>query len=90
MDMPKNHFKQRLRQRQWQVGLFVGLASGYSMEIIAGAGFDWLVIDAGDSPDNRASVLPRLFQLQPDLVAAQEPWRPWRIVARPERLALPG
>jgi 4-hydroxy-2-oxoheptanedioate aldolase len=40
MDMPKNQFKQRLRQGQWQVGLFLGLASGYSMEIIAGAGFN--------------------------------------------------
>jgi len=34
MDMPKNQFKQRLRQGQ--VGLFVGLASGYTMETLAG------------------------------------------------------
>ena len=60
MDMPKNLFKQKLRQGQWQVGLFVGLASGYSMEILAGAGFDWLVIDAEHSPNNPASVLAQL------------------------------
>lgn len=60
MDMPKNLFKQKLRQGQWQVGLFVGLASSYSMEILAGAGFDWLVIDAEHSPNNPASVLAQL------------------------------
>ena len=60
MDMPKNLFKQRLRQRQWQVGLFVGLANGISMEILAGAGFDWLVIDAEHTPNNPASVLAQL------------------------------
>jgi 4-hydroxy-2-oxoheptanedioate aldolase len=65
MDMPKNHFKQKLRQGQWQVGLFVGLASGYSMEILAGAGFDWLVIDAEHSPNNPASVLPQLQAAAP-------------------------
>ena len=65
MDMPKNQFKQKLRQRQWQVGLFVGLASGYSMEILAGAGFDWLVIDAEHSPNNPASVLAQLQAAAP-------------------------
>ena len=65
MDMPKNYFKQKLRQGQWQVGLFVGLTSGYSMEILAGAGFDWLVIDAEHSPNNPASVLAQLQAAAP-------------------------
>lgn len=60
MEMPKNLFRQKLRQRQWQVGLFVGLANGISMEILAGAGFDWLVIDAEHTPNNPASVLAQL------------------------------
>ena len=58
--MPKNLFKQRLREKRLQVGLFVGLVSHYSMEILAGAGFDWLVIDAEHTPNNPASVLPQL------------------------------
>lgn len=65
MDMPKNLFKQRLRQGQWQVGLFVGLANGISMEILAGAGFDWLVIDAEHTPNNPASVLAQLQAAAP-------------------------
>jgi 4-hydroxy-2-oxoheptanedioate aldolase len=65
MDMPKNHFKHKLRQGQWQVGLFVGLCSNYSMEILAGAGFDWLVIDAEHSPNNPATVLAQLQAAAP-------------------------
>lgn len=65
MEMPRNRFKQRLREKCLQVGLFVGLASHYSMEVIAGAGFDWLVIDAEHSPNNPASVLPQLQAAAP-------------------------
>ncbi|MDZ4254689.1 MAG: aldolase/citrate lyase family protein, partial [Sulfuritalea sp.] len=65
MDMPKNLFKQKLRQGQWQVGLFVGLANGISMEILAGTGFDWLVIDAEHTPNNPASVLAQLQAAAP-------------------------
>lgn len=65
MDMPKNFFKRRLQQAEWQVGLFAGLASSYSMEILAGAGFDWLVIDAEHSPNNPASVLAQLQAAAP-------------------------
>lgn len=65
MDMPKNLFKQRLLQAEWQVGLFIGLTSSYSMEILAGAGFDWLVIDAEHSPNTPASVLAQLQAAAP-------------------------
>jgi 4-hydroxy-2-oxoheptanedioate aldolase len=60
MDMPRNAFKQSLREKRRQVGLFVGLGSPYSMEVLATAGFDWLLIDAEHSPNTPASVLPQL------------------------------
>ncbi len=65
MDMPKNRFKQGLREHRHQVGLFVGLASHYSMEILAGAGFDWLLIDAEHTPNTPASVLAQLQAAAP-------------------------
>ena len=74
MDMPQNLFKQRLRENRLQIGLFVGLTSPYSMEILASAGFDWLVIDAEHSPNNPASVLPQL--------QAAAPW-PVQLLVRP-------
>ena len=74
MDMPRNGFKQALSEKRLQIGLFVGLASPYSMEILATAGFDWLVIDAEHSPNNPASVLPQL--------QAAAPW-PVQLLLRP-------
>lgn len=63
--MPQNLFKRRLAAGKWQVGLFVGLSSAYSMEILAGTGFDWLVIDAEHSPNNPATVLAQLQAAAP-------------------------
>ena len=60
MEMPKNQFKAGLRAKQWQVGLFVGMASTISMEILAGSGFDWLVIDAEHTPNTPAGVLAQM------------------------------
>jgi len=74
MDMPKNIFKQRLLQGQRQIGLFVGLGSPYSMELLATAGFDWLLIEAEHSPNTPASVLSQL--------QAAAPW-PAQLAVRP-------
>jgi 4-hydroxy-2-oxoheptanedioate aldolase len=65
MEMPKNAFKQSLREKRRQVGLFVGLGSPYSMEILATAGFDWLLIEAEHSPNTPASVLPQVQAAAP-------------------------
>ncbi len=65
MEMPGNLFKQRLKAHQWQVGLFVCMASAYSMEILAGTGFDWLVIEAEHSPNSPASVMSQLQAAAP-------------------------
>ena len=65
MDMPRNVFKRMLRQRRLQVGLFVGLANACSMEILATAGFDWLLIDAEHAPNNPATVLAQLQAAAP-------------------------
>ena len=43
--LPRNTFKQALSKGERQVGLWSGLASAIATEIIAGAGFDWIVID---------------------------------------------
>ena len=65
MDMPRNAFKQSLREKRRQIGLFVGLGSTCSMEVLATAGFDWLLIDAEHSPNTPASVLPQLQAAAP-------------------------
>ena len=60
---PKNHFKQALRERRPQIGLWMGLASDYSAEICALAGFDWLVIDGEHAPNDLRSILAQIKTL---------------------------
>jgi 4-hydroxy-2-oxoheptanedioate aldolase len=60
MDLPLNHFKRAILSGRQQIGLWVALASPYSAEIVAGSGFDWLLIDGEHSPNDPPVVLPQL------------------------------
>lgn len=63
MQTPANPFKNALRQRQAQIGFWLNLANPYSAEICAGAGFDWLLIDAEHSPNDLRSILEQLHAI---------------------------
>lgn len=60
MQTPINLFKQALAQRQAQIGLWLGLADAYSTEIVAGTGYDWLLIDGEHAPNDLRSILHQL------------------------------
>ena len=45
MELPENAFKRALRAGKPQIGLWSSLSSNYSVEVIAGAGFDWILLD---------------------------------------------
>lgn len=60
MDMPVNTFKRRLQARSAQIGLWVALAETYCVEISAGAGFDWLLVDAEHAPNDLRSLVTQL------------------------------
>lgn len=65
MDMPPNAFKHAIGAGKAQIGLWVSLASPYSIEIVAGSGFDWLLIDGEHSPNDPPLVLPQLQAAAP-------------------------
>jgi 4-hydroxy-2-oxoheptanedioate aldolase len=65
MDIPRNAFKQALREGRPQIGLWVSLASPYSTELVAGSGFDWLLLDGEHSPNDPPTVLPQLQAAAP-------------------------
>jgi 2,4-dihydroxyhept-2-ene-1,7-dioic acid aldolase len=48
--LPQNQFKRAIAAGRQQIGLWVSLASPYAAEVVAGSGFDWLVIDGGIRP----------------------------------------
>ena len=57
MNTPVNGFKQSLAARRVQIGLWLGLADPYCAEICAGAGFDWLALDAEHGPNTIRTLL---------------------------------
>ena len=65
MHIPVNPFKQALAQGRVQIGLWVGLADAYAIEAMAGAGFDWLLIDGEHAPNDLRTVLGQLQAVAP-------------------------
>ncbi len=62
---PANTFKQALRAGQPQIGLWVSLADAYVSELLAGAGFDWMLLDGEHGPNDVRSVLSQLQAVAP-------------------------
>jgi 4-hydroxy-2-oxoheptanedioate aldolase len=60
MQTPVNTFKQALQQQQAQIGLWLALADPYCSEILAGGGFDWLLVDGEHAPNDVRSTLRHL------------------------------
>ncbi len=60
MQTPVNTFKQALAAGQSPIGLWAALASPYSTELIAGIGYDWLLIDGEHAPNDVRSTLAQL------------------------------
>src|SRR6185437_7637741 len=65
MELPANNFKRSLTAGRQQIGLWVSLASSYSAELVAGAGFDWLLIDTEHSPNEVDTTLLQLQAVAP-------------------------
>lgn len=60
-----NPFKRALSAGETQIGLWAALASPYTAEICAGAGFDWLLIDGEHAPNDLRSILAQLQAVAP-------------------------
>ena len=76
MDLPINSFKRAIVSGKPQIGLWSTLASHYAMEIVAGAGYDWLLIDTEHSPADLENVLHQLqaAAAYPTHAVARVPW----------------
>jgi 4-hydroxy-2-oxoheptanedioate aldolase len=65
MDLPANSFKRALRAGKAQIGLWSSLSSNYTVEVIAGAGFDWILLDSEHSPADLENLLTQLQAAAP-------------------------
>jgi 4-hydroxy-2-oxoheptanedioate aldolase len=70
MELPRNAFKHALAAGRPQIGLWSSLSSSYSVEAVAGAGFDWLLLDTEHSPNDLESVLGQLQAAAPYATSA--------------------
>jgi 4-hydroxy-2-oxoheptanedioate aldolase len=76
MDLPANHFKRALKSGKVQIGLWCSLSSHYATELVAGSGFDWILLDTEHSPNDLESVLQQLQAAAPYATHAvvRVPW----------------
>src|SRR5688500_18928617 len=65
MELPRNAFKRGLQAARAQIGLWSSLSSNYTVEVIAGAGFDWILLDTEHSPADIENLLTQLQAAAP-------------------------
>jgi len=70
-----NRFKRALAEGRTQIGLWSGLCSNIGAEIIAGAGFDWIVVDLEHAPNDISTLIPQLQAMKGG--TATPVVRPW-------------
>lgn len=68
-DFPRNRFKARLASGRTQFGLWLGIPDNSVAELLAGAGFDWLLVDHEHGAFELGDVLAHLQAIAPYDVA---------------------
>lgn len=64
MPAPHNPFKQAMAEGRVQLGCWLGMANSYAAEMVATAGFDWLLVDGEHAPNDLRSILQQLQVLK--------------------------
>ena len=64
MPAPENLFKAALKRGERSYGCWACFADSYATEILATAGFDWLVIDGEHAPNDLRSIMAQLQVLR--------------------------
>lgn len=82
MQVPTNTFRDALRAKQPQIGLWLGLADSYCAELLAGVGYDWLLIDGEHAPNDVRSTLGQLQAVASASTALPPGQAPSHAVAR--------
>lgn len=84
MDLPVNQFKRAIAAGRSQIGLWCSLASNVSIEIVAGSGFDWLLLDTEHSPNEIPMVYGQLQAVMENAVhpIVRPPWNDMVVIKR--------
>jgi 4-hydroxy-2-oxoheptanedioate aldolase len=92
MNLPPNPFLAALRAGTPQIGIWLSLSSPFAAEAVAGAGFDWAMIDMEHAPNDLTTVLGQLqlFQGYPTTAMVRPDWNDAVLVKRLLDLGAPG
>jgi len=63
MNLPVNTLKKAIREGRPQIGLWCSSCSNVTAEVIAGAGYDWILIDTEHAPNELPMVVSQLQAL---------------------------
>lgn len=79
MAAPQNPFKTLLRVKPRSIGLWMGMVDSYVSEIVARAGFDWVLIDGEHAPNDLRAIVAQLQVIDPHVAPVvrlplTEPW----------------
>jgi 4-hydroxy-2-oxoheptanedioate aldolase len=85
-NLPINHFKHALAAGRQQIGLWNSLASAATVEVIAGAGFDWVLVDMEHSPNDLPLVHAQLQAMAAYPASAPVVRPPWNDMVTIKRL----
>ncbi|MCF8486953.1 MAG: HpcH/HpaI aldolase/citrate lyase family protein [Rhodobacteraceae bacterium] len=92
MTLPRNEFLAAIRAGRPQIGIWVSLASNFAAEVVAGAGFDWALLDMEHAPNEMTLVLGQLqaFAPYPTTALVRPDWNDAVKVKRILDMGAPG
>lgn len=92
MKLAVNPFTQAIAKQQKQIGLWVSLSSNFAAEVVAGSGYDWVLVDMEHSPNDLNSVLAQLqvFAASGSTAIARPQWNDPVMVKRLLDIGAPG
>ena len=84
MELPINHFKHALESGQSQIGIWNSLPDNISVEILAGSGFDWVLIDTEHTLNDLRMVCSQLQAVAggPTHPVVRPPWNDTVVMKR--------
>ena len=83
-EIPVNSFKRAIASGRLQIGLWCSLSSHLSVEVVAGSGFDWLLLDTEHSPNELPMVHGQLqaAAASPSHPVVRVPWNDTVVIKR--------
>jgi 4-hydroxy-2-oxoheptanedioate aldolase len=84
MDLPINQFKRAIKSGKPQLGLWCSFPTYQTVEVVAGSGFDWLLLDMEHSPNDVGSLTAQMMATKGGTASpvVRAPWNDMVMIKR--------